>query len=158
MDKVEVLDFEAVSRGLLEVSDDYASKGVTSLCDMGSFGGIVEYYGTGLIDLVKKDVLKQRINTSGGMVTSIGEVDQGIAIVKELQSKWDSDKCSFTFVKMFQDGTVEDQTAAISKPYVNLGTAPATFFTDDEIIQRKGKCRNHTRYDARHNRRQNNIR
>lgn len=25
--------------------------------------------------------------------------------------------------------------AAISKPYVNLGTAPATFFTDDEIIE-----------------------
>lgn len=134
-DKVEVIDFEEVSGNLMEISDDYASKGVTSICDMGGFGGMIDYMGTGLIDLVKKDHLKQRFNGCGIMVNSIGEVDDGIAITKELKSRMDSDKCRFTFVKMFQDGTLEDLTAAISRPYITTGTAPDTFFTDDEIIE-----------------------
>ncbi len=134
-EKIEVIDEEEVARSMLDISADYAACGITSLCDMGGFGGMVEYMGKGLVELAESGRLKQRFNGCGTMVNSIDEVDAGIAMTRKLKSVADSDLCRFSFVKLFQDGTLENMTAAISIPYLNLGTAPDTFFSDDEIIE-----------------------
>ena len=135
-DKVEVVDYEEVGRSMLEISEQYAVNGITSICDMGGIGGMLEYMKNGLIDLIESGELKQRFNGCGRMVNSIGEVDEGIALTQELiNSEADIDQCRFSFVKMFQDGTVEDLTAAISAPYLNIGSAPEPFFTDDEMVE-----------------------
>lgn len=133
--RIEVIDTDEVNRCMLEISKEYASNGVTSICDMGGFGGMVNYMQKDFLDLVNKGLLKQRFNGCGTMVNSIDEVDEGIAITRKLNSSVDSDLCRFTFVKMFQDGTLEDMTAAISEPYLITGTAPETFFTDEEIVE-----------------------
>ena len=134
-ERIEVVDIEEIDRCMQEVSEQYAANGVTSVCDMGGIGGMVEYMQGGLIDLVERGGLKQRYNGCGCMVNSIGEVDAGIALTKELNSKANNDLCRFSFVKMFQDGTLENQTAAISVPYVNLGTTPKAFFSDEEMTE-----------------------
>ena len=135
MDKVEVVEQEVVDRSLQEISEQYASNGITSICDMGGIGGMVNYMKGGLIDFVNRGALKQRFNGCGVMVNSLREVDKGIATTQELRSKADSDLCRFSFVKLFQDGTLEDLTGAISVPYLITGTAPDTFFTDEEITE-----------------------
>ncbi|MBR0456377.1 MAG: amidohydrolase [Firmicutes bacterium] len=139
-DRVEVIDEEEVNASMLELSEEYAANGVTGLCDMGGLGEMLNYMKDGFLDFVKSGKLKQRFSGCGVMVNSIGEVDDGIALAKELckraaDKKVDNDQCRFSFVKMFQDGTLEDLTAAISAPYLNIGTAPKSFFTDEEMIE-----------------------
>lgn len=133
--RIEVIDTDEINSALTEISEDYAACGVTSICDMGGFGGMTDYMRSGLIEIVQNKGLKQRFNGCGVMVNSIGEIDEGIAVTKDLNSKINNDMCRFTFVKMFQDGTLEDMTAAISEPYLITGTAPETFFSDDELIE-----------------------
>ncbi len=134
-EKIEVIDQEDVECSLLELSGEYAANGVTSLCDMGGFGGMLDYMKNGLIELIESGALKQRLSGCGAMVNSIGEVDAGIALTRELNQRANNDLCRFSFVKMFQDGTLEDLTAAISVPYLNIGTAPEPFFSEEEMIQ-----------------------
>ena len=134
-DKVEVIDFEEVSRCMLEISEQYAANGITSICDMGGFGGMIDFMKNGLIELTRTGVLKQRFSGCGVMVNSLGEVDAGIALTRELNHLANNDKCRYGFVKLFQDGTLEDMTAAISIPYLNTGISPETFFTDEEMVE-----------------------
>ena len=134
-ERVEVVDYEEVDRSMMEVSDQYAANGITSICDMGGIGGMLEYMKSGIVELAEQGKLKQRFSGCGCMVNSIGEVDAGIALTRELNRLADNDLCRFSFVKLFQDGTLENLTAAISIPYLNLGTAPETFFSDEEMVQ-----------------------
>ena len=100
-ERVEVLDMDEVNASMMEISEQYAANGVTSLCDMGGISGMIEYMKTGLLDLAEKGQLKQRFDGCGAMVNSIEEVDAGIVLTQELNSKANSDLCKFSFVKLF---------------------------------------------------------
>jgi predicted amidohydrolase YtcJ len=135
VDAIKPFNEELIHGKLKEISDEYATMGVTSIVDMGS-DVYMEDLGIMLYaSMIESGEFKQRVTGCGGYVGERKQRSGKIANISELRKKYDSDQYRISFLKILNDGTIESRSAALTEPYDEDGSLPITLFTQDELIE-----------------------
>lgn len=121
-DTIEFFDKDSLAGLLQQISDDYASNGVTTTADM----GVTEMIGAdsykACLDIIKEGPYKQRFNGPGLLLADEDAVDKNLDVAKKLREEFNDDWVRISLYKVINDGTMESRTAANSEPYPEDGS------------------------------------
>ncbi len=131
--KVDPFDRGEIKRKLISISKEYASMGITSLFDMGSFMYMEEIGIPIVAELVESKDMLQKFVACGGYVCEKEHVPNRVKILKGYREKYHSDKYNFSFLKIVNDGTIEARSASMVEPYSD-GTQPGVLLEGEQLI------------------------
>ncbi len=134
-EKIEFFDTEAMEAMLKQISEDYASNGVTTTADMGITNMIgKDTYRAGLA-IIAGDGYLQRFTGPGLLVADEAQAGEALDFAKELRQKYDDDKVRINLYKIINDGTMESRTAAISEPYPEDGSVVEPLLGEEDMAE-----------------------
>ncbi len=133
MDRVNFFDPDTIEGVIKNASEEYASMGVTSTCDMGMSEFGLKVYFEKIPEMIASGEYRQRFFGCGRMVADKGEEDIIIPRLIEYRKKYNSDKFNIHFLKIINDGTLETRSAALLEPYNEDGSVVKPLFTREEI-------------------------
>lgn len=133
VERIDFFDTDIIQDILEEISDEYASMGVTTTCDMGCPDlGLPVYFET-IPRMIENGLYKQRFNGCGKMVADKSDVETVMSQLKKDKETYDTDKFRINFLKIINDGTLETRSAALSEPYDEDGSKVSPLFTKEEL-------------------------
>ena len=133
--KINFFDHDTIEGVLAEGSDEYASMGVTSTCDMGGHEYVMKAYFETVPDMIEKGTYKQRFVGCGRIVADKSDVDTVLPRLNEYKEKYNTDKFRINFLKIINDGTLETRSAALSEPYDEDGSMVYPLFNREEMAE-----------------------
>ena len=134
-DKIDFFDTKAMEDLLEDISEDYASYGVTTTADMGITKMIGKpNYEAGLAKIAGENYA-QRFTGPGLAVADEAMVDEAFGFIRKLRANYDDDEVRIDLLKIINDGTMESRTAAISEPYPEDGSIVKPLFDGEEMAR-----------------------
>ena len=134
-DTIEFFDKESLAGLLEQISNDYASNGVTTTADM----GVTEMIGAesykSCLDTIKAGPYKQRFNGPGLLRADEAAVDKNLQVAKDLRDAFNDDWVRISLYKVINDGTMESRTAANSEPYPEDGSVVEPLLDEEAMAK-----------------------
>lgn len=135
MEKVSFFEEDKIHRALSQATEEYASMGVTTTCDMGAPEFVLKAYFGAMPQMVKEGTYKQRFFGCGRMVAEKSDASLIMPRLKNYMEQYKDDKFRIHFLKIINDGTLETRSAALSQPYDEDGAMVYPLFTKEEIAK-----------------------
>ena len=117
---------EQVAQGLADALDEARANGITSIIDPKAEDWMLEGYQAAL----DAGLLTVRVRAAVE-VTSADEIDHAVAA----RARYNSDRLAVNAIKLFADGVIESQTAAMLEPYEGMDFAGDLLIPADEMAR-----------------------
>lgn len=131
-------DDERIIRAFSGFFEKSAANGITSMVDCGSLSFMTHLMSDNLNALLDKDETPVRLNFCG-YAGAAGLYERAFNDALELSRKYHNDRFFCTFYKLFNDGTLENTSAAIPNPYPN-GSVVKPIMSEEFLVDKMEAC------------------